>query len=82
MRFATVVAAVVAVILLFFLGSGGVAAARPIASTEKMTVMVRRDTGGVMVESWTTAESSAQPSGCTNGNGTGGYCRPPAPAGH
>ncbi|KAF0908918.1 hypothetical protein E2562_030215 [Oryza meyeriana var. granulata] len=76
MRFA----AVVAVVLLgFFLSSGGVAA-RPMASMEK-TVTVAGRGNGVVVESWTT-ESSSQPSGCTNGNGAGGYCHPPAPAGH
>uniref|UniRef100_I1Q8M1 Uncharacterized protein n=1 Tax=Oryza glaberrima TaxID=4538 RepID=I1Q8M1_ORYGL len=80
MRFTAVVAAIVAVILLVFLVSGGMAA-RPMVNIEKTTAVPVVRKSGVVVESWT-MESSSLPSGCTNGNGAGGYCRPPAPAGH
>ncbi|KAL5198471.1 hypothetical protein ABZP36_001983 [Zizania latifolia] len=47
------------------------------------TVTAGRGDGGVLLVQSLTAESSSQPSGCTNGNGAaaGGYCHPPAIAG-
>uniref|UniRef100_A0A0D9WWA6 Uncharacterized protein n=1 Tax=Leersia perrieri TaxID=77586 RepID=A0A0D9WWA6_9ORYZ len=79
MRFAAIVSVI---LLIFFLGSGEMMA-RPVARVGKTmtTVGERINSDGVVVNSWTT-ESSSQPSGCTNGNGPGGYCHTPAPAGH
>jgi hypothetical protein len=49
-------------------GRGGLAGRRGsvvVQSSERMTASAA-------------AESSAQPSGCTNGSGPGGYCHPPS----
>jgi hypothetical protein len=57
------------ILIIFVFGSGMAAAeARPVAVERR-----------VVVRSWAKTESSAQPSGCTNGSGVGGgYCHPPA----
>jgi len=66
-------------ILLIFLGSGAVttsvvAWSAPVAS--------KGGSGSAVAQYETTApataDSSARPSGCTNGSGPGGYCHPPS----
>jgi hypothetical protein len=76
-----------AAILLLVLGSGAVAAARsssvPVASDEggggSSSAVAQSETKKAAAATATaTADSSAQPSGCTNGSGPGGYCHPPS----
>lgn len=75
-----------AAILLLVLGSGAVAAARssvPVASDEggggsSSAVAQSATKKAAAATATATADSSAQPSGCTNGSGPGGYCHPPS----
>ncbi|PUZ68712.1 hypothetical protein GQ55_2G051100 [Panicum hallii var. hallii] len=75
-----VVAAVA--ILLLVLGSGAAtsAAAGRLPPVESRGGSTGRQGSVVQSERTTSAvaESSAQPSGCTNGSGPGGYCHPPS----
>ncbi|CAD6220841.1 unnamed protein product [Miscanthus lutarioriparius] len=67
-------------ILLLFLGSGVVTAS---VAARSAPVASKGGSGSAVAQSETmaaaaAADSSAQPSGCTNGSGPGGYCHPPS----